>query len=107
MTDEQLYIRNPAVAVTEIDAETFLVDLSGRILVATRGMPALDGDVARRLVQVGANDRGFLDIRKAPSGDLIAGFSLPVHAYRHRTMLPGPSVASSEYGASGTGSFPC
>jgi len=57
-----------------------LVDLSGRILVATRGMPALDGDVARRLVQVGANDRGFLDIRKAPSGDLIAGFSLPVHA---------------------------
>ena len=56
-----------------------LVDLSGRILVA-RGMPALDGDIARRLVQVGANDRGFLDIRKAPSGDLVAGFSLPVHA---------------------------
>lgn len=57
-----------------------LVDMSGRILVATRGMPALEGDVARRLVLVGANDRGFLDVRKAPSGDLIAGFSLPVHA---------------------------
>jgi len=26
MTDEQLYIRNPAVAATEIDAETFLVE---------------------------------------------------------------------------------
>lgn len=57
-----------------------LVDLSGRILVGTRGMPALEGDMARRLVMVGANDRGFLDIRKAPSGDLIAGFSVPVHA---------------------------
>lgn len=57
-----------------------LVDLSGRILVATRGMPILEGEAARRLVLVGANDRGFLDIRKAPSGDLVAGFSLPVHA---------------------------
>ncbi len=57
-----------------------LVDLSGRILVSTRGMPTLDGDIARKLVMVGPNDRGFLDIRKAPSGDLIAGFSLPVHA---------------------------
>ena len=26
MTDETLYIRNPAVAATEIDAETFLVE---------------------------------------------------------------------------------
>lgn len=57
-----------------------LVDMSGRILVATRGMPALEGEIARRLVLVGANDRGFLDIKKAPSGDLVAGFSLPVHA---------------------------
>jgi len=57
-----------------------LVDMSGRILVATRGMPGLEGEIARRLVLVGANDRGFLDVRKAPSGDLIAGFSLPVHA---------------------------
>lgn len=57
-----------------------LVDMSGRILVATRGMPGLEGEIAQRLVLVGANDRGFLDIRKAPSGDLVAGFSLPVHA---------------------------
>jgi PAS domain S-box-containing protein len=57
-----------------------LVDLSGRILVSTRGMPTLDGDIAGRLVMVGPNDRGFLDIRKAPSGDLVTGFSLPVHA---------------------------
>lgn len=57
-----------------------LVDMSGRILVATRGMPALEGEIARRLVLVGANDRGFLDIKKASSGDLVAGFSLPVHA---------------------------
>lgn len=57
-----------------------LVDMSGRILVATRGMPVLEGEIARRLVLVGANDRGFLDIRKAASGDLVAGFSLPVHA---------------------------
>ncbi|MFT5487558.1 MAG: HD-GYP domain-containing protein (c-di-GMP phosphodiesterase class II) [Paracoccaceae bacterium] len=57
-----------------------LVDMSGRILVATRGMPGFEGEIAQRLVFVGANDRGFLDVRKAPSGDLIAGFSLPVHA---------------------------
>lgn len=57
-----------------------LVDASGRIVVATRGMPPLDGAVARDLVAAGADARGFMDIRKEPSGEFVVGFSVPVHA---------------------------
>lgn len=57
-----------------------LVDASGEIVVATRGMPPVDGAVARDLVSAGAGMRGFMDIRKEPSGELVIGFSVPVHA---------------------------
>lgn len=57
-----------------------LVDASGQVVVATRGMPPLDGGVARDLVTAGATARGFMDIRKEPSGEFVIGFSVPVHA---------------------------
>lgn len=57
-----------------------LVDAAGKIVVATRGMPSLDGSVSRDLVAAGADVRGFMDIRKEPSGDFVIGFSVPVHA---------------------------
>lgn len=57
-----------------------LVDASGRIVVATQGMPPLDGAVSRDLVRPATDTRGFLDIRKEPSGEFVIGFSVPVYA---------------------------
>jgi PAS domain S-box-containing protein len=57
-----------------------LVDAAGKVVVATRGMPSLDGAVSRDLVASDANARGFMDIRKEPTGDFVIGFSVPVHA---------------------------
>ena len=57
-----------------------LVDASGQVVIATRGMPPIDGPTARDLVAAGADTRGFMDIRKEPSGEFVIGFSVPVHA---------------------------
>lgn len=56
-----------------------LVDAGGRIVVATRGMPTLQG-AAAGLLRANAGERGFMDIRKEPSGEFVIGFSVPVHA---------------------------
>ena len=57
-----------------------LVDDQGRTVAATRGMPSLRSAGMRPLVFAEADSRGYMDIRKAPSGELVMGFSVPVHA---------------------------
>lgn len=57
-----------------------LVDSSGRTVVATRGMPSLEGAMSGDLVRANADSRGFMDIRKEPTGEFVIGFSVPVHA---------------------------
>ena len=57
-----------------------LVDTAGAIVAATRGMPPLSGPGYTDLLAPGAGGRGFFDIRKTAGGDLVIGFSVPVHA---------------------------
>jgi PAS domain-containing protein len=56
-----------------------LVDATGAVVAATRGMPPLDAAVHRSLLAPPDGGRGFLDIRRTPSGVPVIGFSLPVH----------------------------
>lgn len=57
-----------------------LVDTAGQVVVATHGMPPINGAIARKLADTGSGGRGFMDIHKEPSGDFVVGFSMPVHA---------------------------
>ncbi len=56
-----------------------LVDAKGAVVAATRGMPPLNGNVHAALLAPPEGGRGFLDIRRTPSGTAVIGFSLPVH----------------------------
>ena len=65
-----------------------LLGPDGRILVATPGMPPLEGRLSESLGQVAVGDRGLLDLYLNPAGRLALGFVLPIFAVQGD---PGPS----------------
>jgi len=65
-----------------------LLGPDGRILVATPGMPPLEGRLSEALGQVAVGDRGLLDLYLNPAGRLALGFVLPIFAVQGD---PGPS----------------
>ncbi|MCE2510005.1 MAG: PAS domain-containing protein [Alphaproteobacteria bacterium] len=66
-----------------------LLDRNGNVLVATPGMPPLEGALAAALARVPAGGRGVLDLHLNAAGQPALGFVLPVFAVQGD---PGPSA---------------
>ncbi|TCT18718.1 HD domain-containing phosphohydrolase [Thiobaca trueperi] len=57
-----------------------LVDPEGKIIVATNGLPPIQGQLAQFLRQTPLTERGFLDLHPGPTGQPTLGFVVPVFA---------------------------
>lgn len=66
-----------------------LVDPEGAIIVATHGMPPLQGHLEQFLRQVPLTERRLLDLHLAPTGDPTLGFLVPVFAQQEDEAAAG------------------
>lgn len=66
-----------------------LLDRKGAVLVATPGMPPIEGRLGEMLERVPAGERGFLDLHLNAAGNPALGFTLPVFAVQGD---PGPAA---------------
>lgn len=84
-------VRGPAVKANVAPVGTAgiaLIDARGRLLVATPGMPPIDGKLAEFLARRQHGARALYDIHLGADGAPAIGFLLPVHAVQAESDNP-------------------
>ncbi len=69
-----------------------IIDNSGKVLVSTDGLPALDAALAVKVEQAPKGQASLIDMFASPEGEIHIGFVLPIYP------IQGDSVASQQIG---------